>query len=190
MKATQVLRDEHEGIRAMLSVVESAAMRARDGKPVPASLFTEAADFFRNFADKCHHNKEEAQLFPKLVEHGIPNEGGPIGAMLIEHVQGRGFVRGISEGAERYAKGDAGAVPALVSNTLGYVRLLREHIEKENTVLFAMADEVLSDSEQGILYQAFDEIERAHIGPGVHERYHAMIGEYQKIAAEWERVPV
>ncbi|MBI4785738.1 MAG: hemerythrin domain-containing protein [Chloroflexi bacterium] len=189
MHATQVLRDEHEGILAMLAVLEAAAYRAREGQSVPASLFVDAFGFFRNFADKCHHGKEEAQLFPKLVERGIPNEGGPVGMMLAEHVQGRAFVRGIGEAGERYAKGDQAAVPDLVKNSLGYVRLLRQHIDKENGVLFQMADAVLSDAEQRQLYAAFEQIEANEMGPGVHERYHAMIGEYQKLAAEWERAP-
>ncbi len=189
MKATQVLINEHEGILAMLAVVEAAAYRLQDGKEVPADLFSNAVGFFRNFADKCHHGKEEAQLFPTIVERGIPNEGGPVGVMLVEHDQGRAFIRGMDEAARQYAAGDKSATPALVKNTLGYVRLLREHIEKENSVLFPMADQVLSEPDQDRLYEAFEQIEANEMGPGVHERYHAMIGEYQKLAQEWEKVP-
>jgi len=185
MKATQVLRDEHEGILAMLAVVEAAAYRLRDGKSVPPDLMTNAVGFFRNFADKCHHGKEEKRLFPALVEHGIPNEGGPVGVMLAEHVQGRALVSGMGEAAEKYAKGDASARDALVSNALDYVALLRAHIAKENGVLFPMADGVFSESEQGALYDAFERIEAEEMGAGVHERYHAMIAEYQKMAASW-----
>ena len=190
MQATMVLRDEHEGVLAMLTVVEAAAYRLRDGKSVPPDLMLNAVDFFRNFVDECHHGKEEQELFPTLAERGIPSEGGPIGVMLAEHEQGRAYIRGMKEAAERYAKGDQKAVPALVENTLGYVKLLREHIEKENTVLFMMADQVLSDTDNTRLNEAFESIEKDHMGPGVHERYHAMIGEYQKIAAGWSKVPV
>jgi hemerythrin-like domain-containing protein len=132
MQATQVLRDEHEGILAMLAVVEAAALRLREGKSIPPDLMTNAVGFFRNFADRCHHSKEEDELFPKMVEHGIPKEGGPIGVMLMEHDQGRAFVRGMSEAAE-----------------------------------------------QQQLYDAFEQIELKRTGPGEHERYHAMIAEYQ-----------
>lgn len=189
MQATQVLRDEHEGILAMLAVIEAAAYRLREGKEVPPALFTDAVGFFRNFADGCHHGKEELELFPELVQHGIPQEGGPIGVMLVEHDQGRAFIRGMKDAAERIAQGDRAAVPALTENALSYVALLRQHIEKENTVLFAMADQVLSDSEQTRLYDAFEEIERTKTGPGEHERYHAMIAQYQQVAAGWERIP-
>ncbi len=188
MQATNVLRDEHQGILAMLSVVETAAYRVREGKEVPADLFLKAADFFHNFADECHHGKEELELFPALVARGIPDRGGPIGMMLSEHAQGRELIRRMTEAAERFAHGDQLAAPALAQSALGYVELLRAHIQKENTVLFPMADRVLSDGEQDSLYAAFDRIEKTHMGPGVHERYHAMIGDYQRLAATWERV--
>ncbi len=189
MQATQVLRDEHEGILAMLAVVEAAAYRLKDGNTVPPALFTDSVSFFRNFADGCHHGKEELELFPKLVERGLPSEDGPVGVMLMEHDQGRAYVRGMADAVERYAKGDANATPSLIENTLSYVRLLREHIEKENGALFVMADQILSDEEQSTLYDAFEEIERTRTGPGEHEHYHAMIAQYQKVAAEWAKVP-
>ena len=185
MKATQVLRDEHEGILAMLAVVEAAAKRLQNGKEIPSDMMTNAVGFFRNFADKCHHGKEEDELFPALEQRGVPKQGGPIGVMLAEHDQGRTFVRGMSDPADKYAKGDQSEVPALVQNTLGYVNLLRQHIFKENNVLFAMADRILSDADQEKLYAAFEHIEETRTGPGEHERYHAMIAEYQKIAAGW-----
>ena len=185
MSATQVLRDEHEGILAMLAVVEAAAQRLQNGKEIPADLMTNAVTFFRNFADRCHHGKEEDELFPVLEQRGIPKEGGPIGTMLIEHDQGRAFVRAMGEAANRYAQGDASAVPALVQNTLGYVNLLRQHIWKENEILFPMADQVLSPTDQEQLSAAFERIETEHIGLGEHERYHALIAECQKIVAAW-----
>ncbi|MBM3129569.1 MAG: hemerythrin [Chloroflexi bacterium] len=185
MKATQVLRDEHEGILAMLAVVETAARRLQNGKEIPRDLMTNAVGFFRNFADKCHHGKEEDELFPAMEQRGVPREGGPIGMMLVEHDQGRAFVRGMSDAATKYAQGDPSAAPALVQNTLGYVNLLRQHIWKENNVLFQMADQVLADTDHEKLYAAFENIEATRTGPGEHERYHAMIAEYQKLAASW-----
>lgn len=186
MKATVVLRDEHEGILAMLAVIEQAAYRLRDGKSVPPDLMTNAVGFLKNFADRCHHGKEEKQLFPAMEAYGIPNENGPIGMMLIEHVQGRAFIRNMSEPAERLAKGDASQVPALVENALGYVALLKQHIAKENEVLFVMADHALPDTEQTRLHQAFERIEAEEMGAGVHEHYHAMIDEYRQLAAGWK----
>ena len=185
MKATQVLRDEHEGILAMLVVVEAAAKRLQSGKEIPSDLMTNAVGFFRNFADRCHHGKEEDELFPALEQRGVPKQGGPIGAMLAEHNQGRTFIRGMSDAADKYAQGDKTTVSMLIQNTLGHVNLLRQHIWKENNALFLMADQVLSESDQDKLYDAFEHIEETRTGPGEHERYHAMIAEYQQVVASW-----
>jgi hemerythrin-like domain-containing protein len=186
MKATQVLRDEHEGILAMLAVVQAAAYRLREGASVPPDLMTNAVGFFQNFADKCHHHKEEGELFPLLLQHGIPRDGGPIGVMLEEHEQGRTLVRRMKDAADKFAIGDVSAKVELVLSALEYVRLLREHIDKENGVLFPMADSLLSESEQDEMSDSFERIEADEMGPGVHERYHAMIGEYQKLSVGWK----
>ena len=53
--------------------------------------------FLKEFADKCHHGKEEGLLFPAMVAAGIPDKGGPIGVMLAEHTQGRQFIRDMEE---------------------------------------------------------------------------------------------
>jgi len=187
MKATQVLRDEHEDILAMLAVVEAAAKRLQSGKEIPSDLITNAVGFFRNFADRCHHGKEEDELFPALEQRGVPKQGGPIGVMLAEHNQGRAFIRGMGDAADKYAQGDKTTVSVLIQNTLGYVNLLRQHIWKKNNALFLMADQILSEADQDKLYDVFEQIEPTRTGPGEHKRYHAMIVEYQQVVASWNQ---
>jgi len=43
--------------------------------------------FLKEFADKCHHGKEEGLLFPALIQAGLPEKGGPIGVMLADHAR-------------------------------------------------------------------------------------------------------
>lgn len=185
MKATDVLKTEHRAIEQMLDVVEAAANRLAAGQEVAPDLFSQAADFFRNFADACHHAKEEELLFPAMEGHGVPREGGPIGVMLMEHEQGRAYVRGIAQAAERYAGGESAATQALIQNTRGYVELLRQHILKEDSVLFNIADSLLSPAEQGELVAGFERVEEERMGPGVHERYHDLIAELKQVVAGW-----
>jgi hemerythrin-like domain-containing protein len=92
-KPTQILSDEHRVIERVLTALEGLIKR-----PVGGSLddWKKAVDFFRTFADQCHHFKEEKVLFPAMEEHGIPSDGGPIGMMLTEHEEGRSYVRGMA----------------------------------------------------------------------------------------------
>jgi hemerythrin-like domain-containing protein len=141
-----------------------------------------ALDFIRHFADQCHHFKEEKVLFPALEQHGIPNEGGPIGMMLLEHEEGRSYVRAMFAALSKIEAGDRSAQAALFENAQQYLRLLREHIQKEDDVLFRMADEVIPDDEQRQLLKNFEAHEAEEMGSGVHEKYLTIAQELESAA--------
>lgn len=176
MYATQQLRDEHELILGVLAALEELAGRLQDGRTVSHDRLGEIIEFLQVFADKCHHGKEEDILFPALGRAGIPTEGGPIGVMLMEHDQGRAYIREMMDALGRLRAGqDAGR--AFAETALGYVSLLRAHIQKENTVLFVMAENYLSPEVHARLAQQFGQVERERIGAGVHERFHHLAHE-------------
>jgi hemerythrin-like domain-containing protein len=174
MQATDELSAEHRVIERVLGSLEAMARRLTSGQKVRPQFFLEAADFIKNFADGCHHRKEEGILFIKMVECGMPKEHGPIAVMLAEHEQGRAFTRGMREAAERLAAGDGTALAALVQNAQGYAGLLRQHISKEDQVLFPMADRVIPAAEHAAVHEAFQHVEHDDTGPGVHQRYLAL----------------
>ncbi|MGE5623751.1 MAG: hemerythrin domain-containing protein [Methanocella sp.] len=179
MRPTETLKHEHRVIEKMLDVVEATAGRLQSGRVVDAEIFAQAADFFRSFADRCHHGKEERHLFTKLVEKGLPRESGPIAVMLAEHDQGRAHVRTLAEAAARLEAGDQTATAGLLRHALAYVELLRAHIQKEDRILFPLADRVLSEAEQEALAETFDRVEAEEMGEGVHERYHHLVHELE-----------
>jgi hemerythrin-like domain-containing protein/uncharacterized protein (DUF2249 family) len=157
---TAALRHEHEIILRTLAVAERLGGALTAGQPVDRDALAWVVDFFRTFADRCHHGKEEQHLFPALERHGIPREGGPIGIMLEEHEQGRRFLAAMASGNDR----------AVAEAIRGYAQLLRAHIDKENGVLFPMAEQVLSEAERRALVTEFEDLEQTAVGPGVHER--------------------
>ncbi len=175
MSATADLVSEHRAIERMLAVLEAGAQRLEAGRQVRPDLFREAVDFARNFADRCHHGKEEENLFPRLQERGLPREGGPVAVMLFEHDEGRQHIAAIDDAVTAYERGDPAAARTIAENALAYVELLRQHIWKEENVLFPMADEVLSEQDQVDLVDRFERIETEVMGPGVHERYHELL---------------
>jgi len=182
MRASDVLKNEHRAVERMLGVLQRAANRLDAGEAVPVEIFDGSLDFLRNFADKCHHGKEEMALFPAMAKAGVPVDRGPIGVMLAEHEEGRRYIRAMAEALEGYRRGDHAARAALAESARGYATLLAEHIKKEDSILFPMSDRVLSESVQQELVAEFDRIEAEHIGAGVHERYHAMIDELDPTA--------
>ena len=181
MKATEQLMEEHEGIRLMLSIIESFNKKAKAGEEINVEHLESMIDFIKTFADKCHHGKEEEVLFPAMVKAGMSNESGPVAVMLSEHDQGRAFVKGLSESFNSYKSGDKSAIKGIVENSTGYINLLRNHIDKENNILFKMADQIIDPSLHDDIYEAFEKIEIEKIGIGKHEEYHHLLNELKKI---------
>ena len=168
-KATQDLRKEHDAILHVLEILD--AMISDDKKEDTEMLqyYSELVYFLKTFADKCHHGKEENHLFVDLEKHGVPNEGGPIGVMLYDHNQGREYIFLMNKAVE------AKDLTAFNDAAAKYRDLMRSHIEKENNVLFVMADKILDDAKQDELFEKFEQYEETVIGHGVHEELHAMI---------------
>jgi hemerythrin-like domain-containing protein len=183
MKATEILKEEHEVIVRILNVLEKAAHTTDVGKAISPKFYITSADFIRGFADGCHHLKEEGVLFPVMINSGVQNEGGPIGVMLAEHEQGRLFTREMRTEAEKWIAGDTDAKKMVTSNALSYVALLRSHIYKENNILFPMADKIIPESQVESLTEAFEHVEHEETGEGVHEKYLAMAEELEGLLA-------
>lgn len=174
MKATDILSREHEVILQMLDCLERIVEEASANGKLEAQPARDAIGFFQIFADKCHHGKEEAHLFPAMEAKGYPRVGGPTGVMLMEHESGRACVRGMSESAEAAAQGDRAAVRQFAQSGRNYIDVLRGHIEKEDHCLFGMANQVFSEQDQKSLLAAFEKAEAEHAGGGTHERHLAV----------------
>lgn len=175
MKATRQLRDEHEGIKVMLRIIENVCKQAESGERLMIEHFEGILEFLKVFVDKCHHAKEEEVLFPALEALGIPKEGGPIGVMLHEHALGRGLIKDIDKAFTEYRNGGKAALKEVNQSAKEYIFLLFNHIGKENNMLFVMAENRLSEEQQEELYEGFEKIEEERIGTGKHEEFHKMI---------------
>ena len=109
-----------------------------------------------------------------MTAAGMPTDQGPIAVMLSEHEQGRAYTRGLREAAENLQAGDKGAVPIVVRNARGYAALLRQHIMKEDNVLFPMADSAIPASQHTKLVEDFARVEKEESSEGVHEKFLAL----------------
>ncbi len=175
MKATNELMLEHQGIELMLEILEAVTNQIAGGGAVPPGHLDGILEFLTIFIDKCHHGKEEEFLFPAMEAAGVPREGGPIGVLLQEHEQGRKLVVRIKKLlTEHDPAGRPGMEEAHV--TVGeYMELMIQHIAKENTVVFPMADKMLDAGTAAKLCENFEKLERERIGAGKHEEFHALL---------------
>lgn len=171
-EAVTILMDEHRVIEQVLGALETFALGLQEGKEVSREDLRDFADFFRNFADRCHHGKEEDRLFQAMKDHGFPSEYGPLAVMLAEHTEGRqhvGALAALGEGTGPLS--DEEKVSA-VSHALAYVPLLRSHILKEDNILYPMALQAVPGADLDGLVRSYEQFEKEVMGEDGHPRLH------------------
>ena len=180
MVATEALKKDHRLIERMLDLLQNLAKKFDQGGDVPADSMKNISGFIKTFADNYHHGKEEELLFKAMEERGFPREGGPIGVMLIEHDEGRGFARALADGIEKYAGGDSNYKKTVAENARNYSDLLSQHILKEDGILYMMADNVLPEPFQEELLKKFDVVEKEKLGEGGWQSYADIVDQLAK----------
>jgi hemerythrin-like domain-containing protein len=153
--ATQNLENDHMQILRLIEVME----RITQSESPNVEHLETIVNVIREFADGLHHTKEEQLLFPLMIQKGFSIETGPIAVMLHDHAEGRNYVKGMAEKILLYKQGETTALKVIYSNMLAYADLLKNHIEKENKVLFRMADNAFTPAEQESLILDFTKVE-------------------------------
>jgi len=167
VKSVERLKAEHELIERGLNLLEKAVARIEAGQPLSHGFSQWAPRFFQQFADQCHHAKEEDVFFPVLEQRGIPEQGGPIGVMLYEHEMGRDWMDRMRKASEAQSF-DAHSFAEAAKE---YISLLRQHIFKENNVLFRMAERVMTQADDAEVTSRFSQVEQERGLTNFHENF-------------------
>jgi hemerythrin-like domain-containing protein len=140
MEATDVLMQEHRTIEQVLDALEAFAGEVARTRRTETDELSRFVKFLREYADGRHHAKEEGVLFRVMVENGFPAQGGPIPVMLHEHEQGRDLVRVLAAHGEQATPWSDEDLASIVEAAGSFAALLRAHIQKEDRILYPMAD--------------------------------------------------
>lgn len=161
MDAIALLMEEHQLILRTLDALDAFADKvARGGEDrEELGLFVR---FIREFADARHHGKEEDILFEAMVGAGFPRERGPIGVMLMEHEAGRGHLADLAAKVAQAGPWSPADQTAVVEAARAYAELLRQHIAKEDSILYPMARQRLGEEVLSRVNSACAEFEERH----------------------------
>ena len=171
MQPTDILMNEHRIIEQVLDCLEKILKQCTTENRLDAQSAKQAIDFFQNFADRCHHGKEEAHLFPMMQANGFSGGCSPVVVMLREHELGRLYLQGMEAAIGPAMAGDSEAMKWFIQHGQSYLKLLREHIHKEDICLFPAANHRLTEKDQGQLMAAFRKVEAEETGSGTRETY-------------------
>ena len=155
------LMHEHRLIERLLAVLEGEIAHLEAGGPADLEMLGQAAEFFRSYADRCHHGKEEDILFRDLKNIALPPELGRIMAELEEeHRQGRAQVGALLQARQRLAQGQEEARPDLLVALKWLTGFYPVHIRKEDKQFFFPVMELFDEAAKAAMlaeFQRFDQ---------------------------------
>ena len=174
-----MLEDEQKLILRVVRTLPEIQQRIDKGD-VDREVLLSVVDFFREYAEKAHHAKEETALFPLLENRGVPSDACPIGALRNEHNQGRKLTKVLEDAVQRYGEGDSDATGQIA----GYLRRATDfyttHVWKGEFLLFPLARKVLSDSDQDFLLKEFISLD-SKLGHHFQEEYYYRVSRLESI---------
>lgn len=138
MKSIEILMSEH---RVILQKLEEISLMLPNLSDEHLYKIRDYMSFIQIYADEFHHAKEEGILFPWMLQHNPEFQFGPIGCMLKEHDQGREMVRDIITLVDRdqFPQNDWELLKSLLQD---FVDMLSHHIDKEDNVLYQIAERI------------------------------------------------
>lgn len=166
INALDHLMEEHQLILQVLASFNRLADELRKGRVVSRLDLADFNRFFRDFADRCHHGKEEDRLFAAMIQTGFPKDSGPIAVMLAEHAECRSHVRVLRETGQLSGPLTVHEVRLIIMHVSQFVALLSAHIAREDNILYPMARSVLTDVQLRKLDLDCDSFERNAMVPG------------------------
>ncbi len=153
MKSTDLLMQDHKIILRSLDILEEMAGKVRNGERLDPEDVEALLHFLRSFEDEDHQTKEETALFPQLMQ-SAPAEERSFRQMLFEHDQERSLVGGLEE-ALKTEKGTD-----FISYAHRLSAILRNHIYKEDNILFDIVEKCLSKQQDEKVAREFEDFDR------------------------------
>ncbi len=159
-KAIHDLAQEHEKILHVLDIVKKVQANDKISKEALLKFYIELADFIEIYADKCHHGKEEHNLYHTLAPLGGGVEKNMIILLLDEHVEARALNKEIRKAAEN------GNISEATTAADKYRKLLLEHINRENEEMFPSIEKLITQKQESVIYEHFLAVEKRTLGEG------------------------
>ena len=165
MRSIGLLMREHRLIEQAIPVMKKETERLEKTHELNNEWISSIADFFKTYADKLHHGKEENILFNELKKKTISKEHETIMNNLIkDHEKARLTIKSLIK-----TKDYKEAIKLL--NTL--IDLYPKHIETEDKQFFFPIIKYFNSKEQDELYNTSIEFDKQFI----HKKYQELLNQ-------------
>lgn len=140
MDALQSLAREHRLILQTLDAFEAYVGYVDARIPVDRFDLQRFVAFFQDFADLCHYDKEEALLFPALLEAGLDWAADPLARLRREHDQEHYLMQSLDHSAMQGEAWSEDERRHFLGIAKEFIAFQRNHVRFENTDVYPRAE--------------------------------------------------
>ena len=152
----EVLISEHKLILQTVELVKKETKKVDANKKVDPLFIGTIVDFFRTYADRFHHGKEEGILFSELSRKQLNEAHNKMmNELVMEHAFARRTVTELEHANELYVLGKPDAVEKVLELLDTLVHLYPMHIDKEDNNFFFPVMAYFSEHEQKEMLSSF-----------------------------------
>jgi hemerythrin-like domain-containing protein len=155
------LMREHRLIEQMVSLMQEEIERIVATGKVEPTFIAASVDFFRIYADRYHYAKEEGILFKELSNKKLSDADHNMMLELThEHALSRRTVNGLESLREEYVAGLKETQKHILELLNTLVKLLPNHMQKEDTQFFFSSMKYFTQKEQEGMLDEFIEFNK------------------------------
>jgi hemerythrin-like domain-containing protein len=150
-----ILRHEHRLIGRVIRALDSICLQLQLGDQPPVEKLAAFVDFIQNFVNEFHHGNEDKYLMPMLQRQEEFSGGFALAAIENEHKLESELTKELCYTLIEYQRGGLEATKAFVGVAREYASHLMGHMQREDHLLFRVADDVLSSEDKATLMEQF-----------------------------------
>lgn len=173
-----ILMNDHSIIEKALVILERQLQKKKKNWSTIQTLI----DILWDYGEMCHNMKEEKIYFPLLLQRGMP-EQGPVAVMLQEHQSERTYLEKFKSFLSKTDK-TLDEINDFISEFQDYANLTKDHIWKENDILYPMGRRFIQPEDVPYLVNEFKRLERESLGEGAYTRYKTLVDAMEKESGE------
>lgn len=168
---------EHRLIERMIAILNRGIQIMEKENKADLDLIEVAVDFFKTYADRTHHGKEEDILFEQLIEKEISDNHRKITNELIEeHKYAREKVKALLNAKQDYENQKDKSTDTIRDLIKDLTNFYPAHIKKEDQEFFMPIMKYFSKQEKNQMFKDFYNFDKEMI----HEKYQKIIENLEK----------
>ena len=179
MTPTENLINEHKKINELLDIMSKIALKIKSKDVFYPNDVEEIVKYLINLIENSHHGKEDDVFYPELISSGIPKETAPLSIINYEHIISVNYLKDISSCVVNCKIGNDFSGELLADSLTNYVIAIKNHIQREEEIVFPIANEVFSIEKQNEILQRFEVIEQKYISNSFNDQFDKLLNKFK-----------